>query len=251
MAESFSVALVGRNAIIREGLSRILADYQFDVVHSVSGVEELSLAFEAAERSVDIVLIDSGAWDVNSEELSNLQLNLPAARIVVLMETFDFNTMLASLRAGAHGLVVTKSSCESLIESLKLVALGERVLPSQVADHLPSYMTDVVHWRPETRLRGTNLSSREIEILRCLMMGCPNKVISLRLSITEVAVKVHVKAVLRKIPVKNRTQAAIWAVNRGITAFDTGDRMVESARLDVIPTMPIPAARPELNIQPA
>jgi two-component system nitrate/nitrite response regulator NarL len=61
-----------------------------------------------------------------------------------------------------------------------------------------------------------NLSDREIEILKCLVAGEANKVISRRLLITEATVKVHIKAILRKLHAINRTQAAIWAVVRGL-----------------------------------
>ena len=57
------------------------------------------------------------------------------------------------------------------------------------------------------------LSSREAEILQCLMQGAPNKVIARKLDVAEATVKVHIKAILRKIRVANRTQAAMWAVN--------------------------------------
>jgi two-component system nitrate/nitrite response regulator NarL len=57
------------------------------------------------------------------------------------------------------------------------------------------------------------LSSRESEILQCLMQGAPNKVIARKLDVAEATVKVHIKAILRKIRVANRTQAAMWAVN--------------------------------------
>ena len=67
-------------------------------------------------------------------------------------------------------------------------------------------------------MADVNLSEREIEILRCLILGYANKVISRRLDISEATVKVHVKAILRKLRVSNRTQAAIWAVKRGLEA---------------------------------
>ena len=65
---------------------------------------------------------------------------------------------------------------------------------------------------------NTNLSDRETEILRQLVLGEANKVISRHLSISEATVKVHIKAILRKLRVLNRTQAAIWAINHGIAA---------------------------------
>jgi two-component system nitrate/nitrite response regulator NarL len=96
------------------------------------------------------------------------------------------------------------------------VASGEKVLPSQLVKHLPlrSAMSNA-ELNDGSELLET-LSEREIETLRCLIMGYPNKVIAYRLDISEATVKVHVKAILRKLGVQNRTQAAIWAVNNGL-----------------------------------
>jgi two-component system nitrate/nitrite response regulator NarL len=69
---------------------------------------------------------------------------------------------------------------------------------------------------PQNSVRG--LSPREQEILQALVTGASNKMIAIRLGITEATVKVHLKTLLRKIDVNNRTQAAIWAMNNGFTA---------------------------------
>jgi two-component system nitrate/nitrite response regulator NarL len=87
---------------------------------------------------------------------------------------------------------------------------------------------------------AASLSDRELEILRWLIMGCPNKVISKRMEISEATVKVHVKAVLRKLRVKNRTQAAIWAANHGMR----GRVPDVEAPLAVEVTVPHPAQLP-------
>ena len=72
-------------------------------------------------------------------------------------------------------------------------------------------------------MQDVNLSVREVETLRSLVRGEPNKIISRRLGITEATVKVHVKAILRKLKVVNRTQAAIWGVSRGLISADFGE----------------------------
>jgi two-component system, NarL family, nitrate/nitrite response regulator NarL len=217
MADPVNVLLVGRNAIVREGLSRILSDNGFRVLQSVSTIADLCRLPTDPQQDVDLIVVDPVAWIADENEICEVKERFPSARIVALMDTFDFDAMVAALRAGAHGLLVTEISCAGLILSLRLTAKGERILPSLLADLLPPYVSDAP-WEPDASIRGTNLSPREIEILRCLIMGCPNTLISRRLGISEAAVKVHVKAVLRKIPVKNRTQAAIWAVKQGITA---------------------------------
>lgn len=235
MANPVGVLLVGRNGIVREGLSRILLDNGFQVLQSVGTLHELSYA---AGENVELIVVDPIAWTAEGAEIASTKASFPQARIIALMDKFDFNGVVAALRAGAHGLLLTDISCAGLVQSLQLATKGERILPSQLADMLSSFVADV-QWQPDESVQRTNLSTREIEILRCLIMGCPNTLIAKRLGITEAAVKVHVKAVLRKIPVKNRTQAAIWAIKRGITALDLPD--VNSAA-PVAPAAPVIAA---------
>lgn len=128
--------------------------------------------------------------------------------------------------------------------TLHLVAMGERVLPPQLADELQSRPTLTDALEVERPVDAASLSDRELEILRWLIMGCPNKVISKRMEISEATVKVHVKAVLRKLRVKNRTQAAIWAANHGMRG-----RVPEVE--PVVPvevTIPHPAQLPPLEM---
>jgi two-component system nitrate/nitrite response regulator NarL len=83
---------------------------------------------------------------------------------------------------------------------------------------------------PRRKLEGHKLSEREIEILQCLVEGNSNKVIANRLRITEATVKVHLKSILRKIDVSNRTQAAIWALNQGFSAHAPENEGTESVQ---------------------
>jgi two-component system nitrate/nitrite response regulator NarL len=94
--------------------------------------------------------------------------------------------------------------------------MGEKVMPSDLADALPSH--DATSHREEDRviLQRANLSHREAEILCCLVMGWPNKLISHRLGISTPTVAVHLKTILRKLDVHNRTQAAIRAAFGGL-----------------------------------
>jgi two-component system, NarL family, nitrate/nitrite response regulator NarL len=117
------------------------------------------------------------------------------------------------------GFCLIASGPEVLIKSLELVTLGESILPFEV---LRSLM-DAAHQNQSqplqnntaepklSELKASKLSPREAEILGCLREGAPNKIIARKLDVTEATVKVHVKAILRKIGAANRTQAAMWA----------------------------------------
>ncbi|MEW9857027.1 LuxR C-terminal-related transcriptional regulator [Novosphingobium rhizovicinum] len=219
------VILLCRNTIIREGLRRILNSEAFNVVFSTHDIAELEQLVPVSENA--IILIDAGSDEVDIEALAVARARYPSSHPVILSDRFDYQGMVVALRHGAHGYIVKEICCEPLISNLQLVAMGEKVLPSQLADEL--------QMRPITTapIGGTaaaasNLSERELEILEWLIMGCPNKVISRHMEISEATVKVHVKAVLRKLSVKNRTQAAIWAANHGLRPRD----MEEAADFD-------------------
>ena len=97
--------------------------------------------------------------------------------------------------------------------------LGEAVFPRSIADLLISSGIEEASLAPSASLPalGNELSKREIEILRCLLGGQSNKAIARNLSITELTVKMHFKNVMRKIRAQNRTQAAVWAIQHGIS----------------------------------
>ncbi|MBO9623909.1 MAG: response regulator transcription factor [Sphingomonas sp.] len=211
MKPPIRVALLGHNSIIREGLSRILAEANFNVTQSVDSASRLS----DAEDDL-LIIVDGGFEGDDAEGITHLREQLPNTKVVLLSETFDLPAMVCAFRAGVHGYIVKEISCEPLIASLRLVAMGEKVMPSNLADVLPLHSGGNLHERDRETLANANLSARELEILTFLIMGCPNKVISRRLSISEATVKVHVKGILRKLCVRNRTQAAIRAVNAGL-----------------------------------
>ena len=134
----------------------------------------------------------------------------PTARIVVLADDLSVDVLRAAMGGGADGFLIKNVSPEALIQSLQLIMLGEKVFPTNLA----SMLLDMSTPSPQHSIRG--LSPREQEILQALVTGASNKMIAIRLGITEATVKVHLKTLLRKIDVNNRTQAAIWAMNNGI-----------------------------------
>jgi two-component system nitrate/nitrite response regulator NarL len=94
--------------------------------------------------------------------------------------------------------------------------LGEKVFPSRLAA-LMSGESWALRSQPKPAVGDVPLSGRELEIVQRLTDGLPNKLIASELSITEATVKVHLKTILKKIGAQNRTQAAIWAVQRGFS----------------------------------
>lgn len=213
MAENIQIALVGRNALIREGLRHILSEKSFHVISS--GDEPAQVVCEDEDCPL-IILIDQSSNGYDENEIEALCHSEPNARIVLLAERLDLDQMVEAFRLGVHGYIIKNVCCESLLGSLQLVALGEKVLPGQLAEEL-SHISHVE--APVISVDaglGDTLSAREAEILRCLIIGLPNKLIARRLDLSEATVKVHVKGILRKLGARNRTQAAIYALNHGL-----------------------------------
>jgi two-component system nitrate/nitrite response regulator NarL len=141
--------------------------------------------------------------------------------MVVTADHFDLSFVRQGHDAGVDGFCLTASSRDVLIKSLELVMLGETILPaSLVCLMLHGMRSSAAPQLPVNRAmtepnvsgsRANSLSAREAEILSCIMGGAPNKVIARKLDVAEATVKVHVKAILRKVGAANRTQAAMWA----------------------------------------
>lgn len=210
--ENPTVILIDMNKLFREGLGRLLSDVEFKVVGEFCGVEEM-LAADAA--SAELILIDPGADVVGFSSIVALRQRRPDARLVILTTGLCARRLTASLEAGVNGYLIKDMSADALAQSLRLVRTGEKVFPTHLADLLLAGQVQP----PQTDIASLRkgLSQRETQILRCLIGGDSNKVIANTLGITEATVKVHLKSLLRKINAVNRTQAAIWAMNNGIT----------------------------------
>lgn len=228
MSRGIDIALVGRNTIVREVLQFILSEHEFCVTSSVAKVADLNLV-ASDQTLILILLVDGHPADFDAESIAALHERFPAVRTVLLATEFDFGMVRRAFQTGVSGYLVNEIDSDRLIGLLDLVAMGEKVFPSQLADELVDHVGVSQHMGNAPSIHSANLSPREIEILNCLIMGLPNKVISRRLLISEATVKVHVKAVLRKLHVMNRTQAAIWGTSRGLHGFDSDEPLATKA----------------------
>ena len=216
--EKIDVVLLGQNNLVREGLRRIIQSDQFNVA-----VSEESRSFllnrDSHGQTAELFVIDAGNSDsLDTSDVEQIHHDFPTAKIVFLHDAFDFNFMVDAFQSGADGYIIKNISCEPLIESLRLVVLGEKIMPSALAQHLPEWgrkPSNPVPNPPKPQIRDI-LSDREIETLRFVCRGDPNKIIARRLDISEATVKVHVKAILRKLHLRNRTQAVAWTLNSGL-----------------------------------
>lgn len=212
------------NPLLRIGLETILAGGEFNIWHEA--IDDVEIVPEVQDQRHALFLIDGESHsDAAVVMIHRIKARFPDARIVILAEMFEADAISAAWKAGAHGFCLTNSQREILVGSLELIMLGETVLPSAFvlsmtgAHAAPSPEENA--GRCETyRLAGRKLSVREAQILEYLREGAPNKVIARQLNLSESTVKVHVKAILKKVGACNRTQAALWATRHGSTGAE-------------------------------
>jgi two-component system, NarL family, nitrate/nitrite response regulator NarL len=211
---SDSVVLIDASRLFREGLRRIFSDSSFVVVHESFSIEDAVPFIESLQPSLVLVdLPDSG--DALTGRITQMRTAAPRARIVVLTESIRVNRLADALSAGVDGYLLKNMSADALHQSLRLVLLGEKVFPTDLA-HLLTNGRIMPRSDAGQMSHFNGLSDREMQILGCLLNGAQNKQIAHELKISDGTVKVHLKAILKKIRVQNRTQAAIWALNHGI-----------------------------------
>jgi DNA-binding NarL/FixJ family response regulator len=193
---------------VRAGLERLLATAEdIEVVGGASdGAEAIDLA---ARTRPDLVLMDLSMPKVDGIEATRrIVAAHPDVQVVVLTSLADRERILAALDAGAIGYLLKDAEPEALIDGVRAAARGESPLAPKAARALVTARAE--------RERA-DLSAREREVLRCVAAGMPNKLIARELGISEKTVKAHLTHVFRRIGVTDRTQAALWAREHGLT----------------------------------
>jgi DNA-binding NarL/FixJ family response regulator len=197
------VLLVEDHAIVRRGLEQLLATVEdMTVVGSAAdGEEAIALA---AERTPDVVVMDLEMPRVGGIEATRrIVASGNPARIVVLTSFSDRERILDVLDAGAIGYLLKDAEPSALLDGIRAAAGGDSPLHPRAASAL-------LKARSEQR-PAAELSDRQLEVLKLIAEGKPNKQIARALGISEKTVKGHVTAILQALGVTDRTQAALWA----------------------------------------
>jgi two-component system nitrate/nitrite response regulator NarL len=210
------------NLLLRAGIESHLKDSEYCIIpESDNTTEHTDLS---CENPLDILIYGAYSGEEFKESLEALKTRSQPRRLVILGEDLGGNIMQQSLDIGADGLILKNISAQAFIRYLDLVMMGEKIF---LTPRLNNHDTDPNKNSRNRfdafsglarghKLEQFRLTSREMEIVQCLTSGDPNKLIARKLGITETTVKTHLKAVLRKFEVDNRTQAAILAHNAGL-----------------------------------
>ena len=220
LVESTIVWLVDAHPLLRSGLRTQLDGKGFEVAAEAASVEEI--ARHGSSGTVpNLIILD---FALGTHALTALKAAHPQAYAVIFAESAEISHLADMFGAGADGYLLKSISPGALVESLRLVMLGEKVFPSVLTNFLGAMRLSNSVTPGRLHIGEVALSQRELDIIRALAEGHSNKAIAKELSITEATVKVHLKTVLRKLGASNRTQVAIWAVQHGVTNTFHGQR---------------------------
>jgi two-component system nitrate/nitrite response regulator NarL len=200
------VHILSGDTLLREVLGRLLTGDLFGRPSTGTDWREIE-----ASAGNPIIIIDLADRDAGLDACRRLRDKLDEPHIVLLSKGFDPEELVAAFTAGADAYLPSSISAEQLEAALRLVQLGGQIPDKRIVSALAGDMA--VHGAgPSGAGELAVLSAREIETVRCLAEGMPNKLIARGLGISEATVKAHVKSVLRKLNLHNRTEIAAWAV---------------------------------------
>jgi two-component system, NarL family, response regulator LiaR len=211
--EQITVLIVDDHAIVRHGL-RTFFDMQPDLLVLQEADSGESAVRLAAELIPDVVLMDLAMPGIGGVEATRrIKQASPQSQIVALTSYHDDEFIFPALHAGALSYVLKDAHPEELVEVVRKAARGESVLHPHVASRVIQEMQSAKQLQPYL---FTQLSERELEVLRLVATGLPNAAIADKLVISEKTVKKHVSNILSKLHLLDRTQAAVLAWQQGV-----------------------------------
>jgi NarL family two-component system response regulator LiaR len=210
------VLLTDDHAIVRKGISALLAtERDIQVVGEACDGQEAVVQAEALRP--DVILMDLVMPKLDGiEAISQIMAKLPSTRILVLTSFAADEKVFPAIRAGALGYLLKDSAPEELVGAIRQVHRGEPSLEPSIARKV---LLELSHPPTEKTLTVDPLTQRELEILRLVAQGCSNKEIALKLVLSELTVRTHVSNILGKLHLASRTQAALYALQKGITSL--------------------------------
>jgi NarL family two-component system response regulator LiaR len=199
------VLLVDDHPVVRQGLRALLSTQ--DGIDVVGEADDGAAAVTAVERlTPDVVLMDVVMPGMDGvEALRRIGERHPQTRVVMLTSYADERQAMEAVDAGASGFLLKDASPRDVAAAIRAAHRGEAVLH-------PSVAAKLLAERRRPPAAHADLTARELEVLRLITRGLQNKQIAAQLHLSEKTVKTHVSAILRKLDVADRTQAAMYAV---------------------------------------
>ena len=217
MTTKIRILLVDDQYLIREGIASLL--------ELEAGVEVVGLAAngkdaitKALELKPHIILMDVRMPEMNGvEATAKIRQALPTCQVIMLTTFDDEEFIVQSLLAGACGYLMKDIPPKDLVQTIKLAHAGVYQLSSEVAGKLIGALkTSPLTIGPKPQIE-TSLTVRELEVLKLIAKGSTNKGIAQALNVSEGTVKNHVSNILMQLNLRDRTQAAIYAIENGLS----------------------------------
>ncbi len=220
------VLLIDDHALVRKGIEELLRSRGVQVVASVSSGEEG--VRRAEELHPDIILLDIKMPGMTGiETLARMRAGGIRTPVVMLTMSRDDADLSAALRGGAQGFLLKDIEPEDLVPALRAVMTGDKVVANELVGTLARLVGSEAGRAPDLSNKAapfSELTPRELEILEHVADGLSNKMIARALDITDGTVKLHVKAILRKLGMRSRVEAAVAAVERGLGKYGRKSR---------------------------
>jgi DNA-binding NarL/FixJ family response regulator len=202
------VLLIEDHFLARVALQSVLAGYAEIEVVGEAGDGETGIAMYR-QLHPDIVVLDLRLPQISGfDVISRLRTEFPGARIIVLSNCRGSEDIYRAVRNGAMAYLTKDTNGEELLNAIRNVRCGLRYLPDPMLHRLTE------------RMPAADLTPREFEVLVCITRGRSNREIAEDLRIAEKTVRIHVSSVLDKMGVRDRTQATIVALQRGLIHLD-------------------------------
>jgi len=224
--EPLRILLADDHLLFRKGLTQLLdSQPDFQVVgEATDGLEAIE---QIQSLKPDLVLMDISMPNSDGFEATrHIKTKMPNVRVVILTVSEDANDLKAAIQCGADGYLLKDLSPETLFQQLRGLASGEapisRAMTGKLFDQLAQKSQPVA--QPTTTGK---LSKRETQVLALVASGYSNQEIADELSIAHNTVKNHLRSILSKLDVKNRAQAAAYAVSHGLVSLPEQAKRVE------------------------
>lgn len=213
MAELISVLICDDHPFVRHGLRTYLETLE-DMEVAGEAADGAEAARLVAELLPDVVLMDLVMPELDGVEATRrIREASPSTRVIVLTSFDDDEKVFPAIKAGAAGYLLKDVTPADLAEAVRKASRGEALLAPSVAARLMQEVSG-------GRSAASTLTERELEVLRLIARGLPNKLIARELVVSEKTVKTHVSNILAKLHLADRTQAALYAVREGLAELD-------------------------------
>ncbi len=225
--DTIKVLVVDDHTLFRRGIAAVLANQEsLEVVgEALDGLEAIEKAKEIAP---DVVLMDLNMPRCSGlEAIQALQTEMPQVNVLVLTVSDKEADLFAAMKFGARGYLLKNTEPDELIHAILHIAQGGVIVSPLMATKLLTEFKDLSAGveRESIQEADSDLSPREGEVLQLVAQGAPNKKIADSLFISENTVKTHLRNIMEKLHLANRSQAAAYAVRRGLVPDEGQEKL--------------------------